>query len=209
MVTLVLVVLLALAFDFINGFHDAANSIATVVSTRVLSPRAGRAVGGVLQLRRVPGVQHPRRGEHRQGGRRPRGDAPARRGGPGGRRGVGPPDVVVGAADVVVARAPRWAGRGRRRRARHADRERDRRAARRSICRSSRRRRSSSSLSPLLGAILGFTFMALVMRSSGAGPSARSTSTSAGSSSCRRRSTPSATAATTRRRPWASSSWRS
>jgi len=33
------VVFLALAFDFINGFHDAANSIATVVSTRVLSPR--------------------------------------------------------------------------------------------------------------------------------------------------------------------------
>jgi PiT family inorganic phosphate transporter len=35
----VLVVLVALAFDFFNGFHDAANSIATVVSTRVLSPR--------------------------------------------------------------------------------------------------------------------------------------------------------------------------
>jgi inorganic phosphate transporter, PiT family len=32
-------ILFALAFDFINGFHDAANSIATVVSTRVLSPR--------------------------------------------------------------------------------------------------------------------------------------------------------------------------
>src|SRR5258707_8353258 len=32
-------VLLALFFDFSNGFHDAANSIATVVSTRVLSPR--------------------------------------------------------------------------------------------------------------------------------------------------------------------------
>src|SRR5262249_9355581 len=31
---------LALAFDYINGFHDAANSIATVVSTRVLTPRA-------------------------------------------------------------------------------------------------------------------------------------------------------------------------
>src|SRR6266542_2534177 len=29
----------ALIFDFLNGFHDAANSIATVVSTRVLSPR--------------------------------------------------------------------------------------------------------------------------------------------------------------------------
>ena len=31
---------IALVFDFINGFHDAANSIATVVSTRVLTPRA-------------------------------------------------------------------------------------------------------------------------------------------------------------------------
>jgi PiT family inorganic phosphate transporter len=36
--TLVLLVLLALAFDFMNGFHDAANSIATVVSTQVLKP---------------------------------------------------------------------------------------------------------------------------------------------------------------------------
>src|SRR3954464_12244920 len=34
----VLLILVALTFDFINGFHDAANSIATVVSTRVLSP---------------------------------------------------------------------------------------------------------------------------------------------------------------------------
>src|SRR5438270_10112141 len=32
-------ILIALAFDFMNGRHDAANSIATVVSTRVLSPR--------------------------------------------------------------------------------------------------------------------------------------------------------------------------
>ena len=35
----VVLVMLALAFDFMNGFHDAANSIATVVSTRVLSPQ--------------------------------------------------------------------------------------------------------------------------------------------------------------------------
>ena len=35
----VIVVLVALAFDYVNGFHDAANSIATVVSTRVLTPR--------------------------------------------------------------------------------------------------------------------------------------------------------------------------
>src|SRR5437016_3573573 len=33
-----LIVLVALAFDYTNGFHDAANSIATVVATRVLSP---------------------------------------------------------------------------------------------------------------------------------------------------------------------------
>lgn len=36
---LVLTVLIALAFDLVNGFHDAANSIATVVSTRVLKPQ--------------------------------------------------------------------------------------------------------------------------------------------------------------------------
>ncbi|MEW5706763.1 MAG: inorganic phosphate transporter [Actinomycetota bacterium] len=35
----ILIIAVALVFDFINGFHDAANSIATVVSTRVLSPR--------------------------------------------------------------------------------------------------------------------------------------------------------------------------
>jgi PiT family inorganic phosphate transporter len=36
--TIGLIILVALVFDYINGFHDAANSIATVVSTRVLSP---------------------------------------------------------------------------------------------------------------------------------------------------------------------------
>src|SRR2546428_5305857 len=34
------ILVVAFSFDFINGFHDAANSIATVVSTRVLSPSA-------------------------------------------------------------------------------------------------------------------------------------------------------------------------
>ena len=34
----VLIIIIALAFDYVNGFHDAANSIATVVATRVLSP---------------------------------------------------------------------------------------------------------------------------------------------------------------------------
>jgi PiT family inorganic phosphate transporter len=37
--SVVFVIAVALGFDFVNGFHDAANSIATVVSTRVLSPR--------------------------------------------------------------------------------------------------------------------------------------------------------------------------
>jgi PiT family inorganic phosphate transporter len=37
-VLLILLILVALSFDFFNGFHDAANSIATVVSTRVLTP---------------------------------------------------------------------------------------------------------------------------------------------------------------------------
>ncbi len=37
-ITLVLLILVALAFDFMNGLHDAANSIATIVSTRVLKP---------------------------------------------------------------------------------------------------------------------------------------------------------------------------
>jgi PiT family inorganic phosphate transporter len=39
LILVILTCVVALAFDFINGFHDAANSIATVVSTRVLSPK--------------------------------------------------------------------------------------------------------------------------------------------------------------------------
>src|SRR5512141_3236879 len=36
--SLVIVICLALIFDYTNGFHDAANSIATIVSTKVLTP---------------------------------------------------------------------------------------------------------------------------------------------------------------------------
>src|SRR5260370_1299493 len=51
-------ILVALAFDFMNGFHDAANSIATLVSTRVLKPLAfifsspivGMLFGALLML---------------------------------------------------------------------------------------------------------------------------------------------------------------
>ena len=48
MTLLILVVALALAFDYINGFHDSANAIATVVSTRALPPVTAVIYGGVL-----------------------------------------------------------------------------------------------------------------------------------------------------------------
>ena len=38
MTLLIVIIILALVFDYINGFHDAANSIATIVATRVLTP---------------------------------------------------------------------------------------------------------------------------------------------------------------------------
>ena len=47
---LLLVVVLALLFDFSNGWHDSANAIATVVSTRVLSPMAAVLLAGVLNV---------------------------------------------------------------------------------------------------------------------------------------------------------------
>ena len=43
LISVIAIIGLALAFDFVNGFHDAANSIATVVSTRVLTPLQGVA----------------------------------------------------------------------------------------------------------------------------------------------------------------------
>src|SRR5438876_12298956 len=49
-VLIVLVVLTALVFDYINGFHDTANAIATVVSTRVLTPRAAIIMAAVLNF---------------------------------------------------------------------------------------------------------------------------------------------------------------
>lgn len=47
---LVVVIALALSFDFINGFHDTANSIATSISTRVLPPRVAIAMSAVLNF---------------------------------------------------------------------------------------------------------------------------------------------------------------
>lgn len=47
---LIIVVLLALSFDFINGFHDTANAIATSVSTKALSPRAAIMIAASLNF---------------------------------------------------------------------------------------------------------------------------------------------------------------
>jgi len=46
----VIIVVLALGFDFINGFHDTANSIATAVSTRALTPRRAIILASVMNL---------------------------------------------------------------------------------------------------------------------------------------------------------------
>ena len=72
----VFLVVLALAFDFMNGFHDAANSIATVVSTRVLRPHYAVAWAAFFNfvaflVLRPQRRHHDRQGHHRPGARRP------------------------------------------------------------------------------------------------------------------------------------------
>lgn len=50
MMLVLCVILLALVFEYVNGFHDTANAIATVVSTRVLSPRQAVALAAACNL---------------------------------------------------------------------------------------------------------------------------------------------------------------
>ncbi|MEA2642030.1 MAG: inorganic phosphate transporter, PiT family [Chloroflexota bacterium] len=50
LILLLLVIALGLGFEFVNGFHDAANAIATIVATRVLSPRVAVLMAGGLNL---------------------------------------------------------------------------------------------------------------------------------------------------------------
>ena len=47
---LILIIIVALIFDFTNGAHDCANAIATVVSTKVLSPRTAVIMAATLNL---------------------------------------------------------------------------------------------------------------------------------------------------------------
>ena len=136
-----LIIVVALVFDYINGFHDAANSIATVVSTRVLSPVQAVVVGGVLQLRRGVLLRHRRS---------PRPSAPAwsissvvtYAGDPGraARRDHLEPDhVVLRPADQLVARAVRRLRRRGRRQGRLRRRSSSPAGPRRSSSSSSRR----------------------------------------------------------------------
>ncbi len=46
-IAVVAVILVALAFDYTNGFHDAANAIATSVSTRALTPRVALVIAAL------------------------------------------------------------------------------------------------------------------------------------------------------------------
>ena len=50
LISLIVIVALALAFDFINGFHDTANAIATSVATRVLTPAQAIAMSAILNV---------------------------------------------------------------------------------------------------------------------------------------------------------------
>jgi len=50
MMTLIAIVTLALIFDYINGFHDAANAIATLVATKVMTPRQAVLFGAVFNF---------------------------------------------------------------------------------------------------------------------------------------------------------------
>jgi PiT family inorganic phosphate transporter len=50
LISLILIIILGLGFDFINGFHDTANSIATTVATRALSPLQAVSMAAVLNV---------------------------------------------------------------------------------------------------------------------------------------------------------------
>jgi hypothetical protein len=69
---LVALIAVALVFDFLNGLHDAANSIATVVATRVLRPQTAVAWAAFFNFRRVRRVRPARGDDRRYGHRRAR-----------------------------------------------------------------------------------------------------------------------------------------
>ena len=115
---LIVIVLVALAFDYTNGFHDAANAIAVAVSTKALTPRVALALAAVMNLVGAlistkvaktvgDGIIDPPEGSGGPGDRLRRADR---------RDHLEPDHLVLRAAVVVVARPHRRPGRGRARR---------------------------------------------------------------------------------------------
>ena len=68
-IIVVLVVAVALVFDFTNGFHDTANAMATTIATGALKPKVAVGIAAILELRRRVHLDHGRR-DRRQGDRR-------------------------------------------------------------------------------------------------------------------------------------------
>ena len=69
--SLALLVFVALAFDFMNGFHDGANSISTIVATGALTPKQAVVVRRLLQFCRALGLPAQGGRDDRQGNGRP------------------------------------------------------------------------------------------------------------------------------------------
>ncbi len=110
---LVAIIVVALFFDYTNGFHDAANAIATTVSTRALTPRVALAMAAVMNvigalvstkvaLTVGGGIIDTPTGRARPGDRLRRADRGDR---------LEPDHLVLRAAVLVVARAHRRARR--------------------------------------------------------------------------------------------------
>lgn len=66
--TLIVVVVVALFFDFTNGFHDTANAIATTVSTKAISPKLAVLTAAILNFAGAffiaQGSRHGRQGHY-------------------------------------------------------------------------------------------------------------------------------------------------
>ena len=195
-VLLVTVIVVALAFDFTNGFHDTANAVATSVSTRALTPRIAVLIASVANLAGAfvttavaktigQGIIYtePR---HREDDAR----------GAVGRDRLEPAHVVVRTAVELVARAHRRSDRRRARPVGHA-----RRATGTASCTRSSSRAISRPSSPSSAAFAAPArdLLGLPARSRAGAP----TAASASGSSSRARSSRSRTARTTRRRRWA------
>ena len=110
----VLIIAIALVFDYINGFHDAANSIATIVATRVLTPFQAVLWAAFFNFCCGLPLRH---GGGQDGGQGLRGPQPGHalrdHGRPDGRHRLGPDHLVARPAHQFVARLDR---RVRRRR---------------------------------------------------------------------------------------------